>query len=242
MMTITGTIIMDMNIVTTTDAGWLLMLATWLSPAYPVGAYSYSHGMEWAVESGQVRDWTDVADYVAAVLTAGGGWSDLVLLATTWRAAAAGDEAALEAVVELAGALRGSAETALESAQQGQSFVIATLASWPGTTLDDVVVRCGLDLAYPVAVGAACAGRVPLNAALAGFGHTIAANLVSAAVRLVPLGQTDGQRALAVLCPVIAETAARAANADPDDLGTATPGIDLCSIRHETQYTRLFRS
>ncbi len=232
-----------MAIITTimTDLAWLLPLSAWLSPAYPVGGFSYSHGLEDAVESGAVKDWQSLADYVATALDAGGGWADLVFLAAAWRAA--GEDDALDAVAELAAAMRGTAETAMESANQGAAFVLATGAAWPGTPLDALAARHDGRLAYAVAVGAAAAGKsVPLKAALAGFAQAFAANLISAGVRLVPLGQTDGLRALASLDPVIAACASRAAETPLDQLGTAAPGIDFCSIRHETQYTRLFRS
>lgn len=222
------------------DLGWLLPLGTWLSPAYPVGAFSYSHGLEWTVETGKVADVAGLADYVATVLEAGAGWADLVLLAASWRAAASGDEDAFEQVRELAEALRGTAETALETTQQGASFVLATRAAWPGTPLDRLAD--GKVMTYPVAFGAAAAGEIPLDAALLGFAQAVAANLVSAGVRLIPLGQTDGQRTLARLAPVIARIARQAQATSLDDVGTAAPAIDLSSMRHETQYTRLFRS
>ena len=222
------------------ELGWLLPLGTWLSPAYPVGAFSYSHGLEWAVETGAVTGVAGLADYVATVLEAGAGWADLVLLAAAWRAAFADDPVQFEEVRALAEALRGTSETALETTQQGASFVLATRAAWPGTPLD----RLAGDrvLTYPVAFAAAAAGQVPLDAALLGFAQAVAANLVSAGVRLIPLGQTDGQRTLARLVPVIARIAAAAAATTLDDVGTGAPAIDLSSMRHETQYTRLFRS
>jgi urease accessory protein len=222
------------------DLTWLLPLGTWLSPAYPVGAFSYSHGLEWTVEAGAVTNVADLAGYVATVLEAGAGWADLVLLAAAWRAAAAGDDAAFEQVRELAEALRGTSETALETTQQGASFVLATRAAWPGTPLDRLAD--GKVITYPVAFGAAAAGRIPLDAALLGFAQAVAANLVSAGVRLIPLGQTDGQRTLAKLAPIIARIAQAAQGTSLDDVGTAAPAIDLSSMRHETQYTRLFRS
>ena len=224
-----------------TDLAWLLPLSAWLSPAYPVGGFSYSHGIEDAVESGAVKDWQSLADYVATAIEAGGGWTDLVILAAAWRAV--DDDAALDSVAELAAAMRGTAETAMESANQGAAFVLATGAAWPGTPLDALAARHDGRLAYAVAVGTAAAGKsVPLDAALAGFAQAFAANLISAGVRLVPLGQTDGLRALASLAPVITTCAERAGRTPLDQLGTSAPGIDFCSIRHETQYTRLFRS
>ena len=149
--------------------GWLPTLLTWLSPAYPVGGFAYSHGLEWAVEAGEVQDRHTLEDYVATILEAGAGWVDLVLLAAAWRAA--GDPAGRSAVIELGAAWRGTAETALEATQQGAAFIAATKAAWPGTALD------ALDqpAVYPVAIGLACAGRVPLEAALLGYAQALAA-------------------------------------------------------------------
>jgi len=239
--TITG-MTMGTTITPMTDAEWLYPLTAWLSPAYPVGAYSYSHGLEWLVETGAVTDAKTLADYVTAVLQRGGGWTDLVLFAAITEALATGDEAQVDEVVELAQALRGSAEMALETAQQGAAFVLATRAAWAGTPLDRLAERWAGGLPYPIAVAAACAGRAPLPAALALYAQALAANLVSAGVRLIPLGQTSGQQTLAALAPVVAAASARARVTPLDELGNAAPLIDIASMRHETQYTRLFRS
>jgi urease accessory protein len=230
---------MDTITPTRTDAEWLLPLTQWLSPSYPVGAYSYSHGLEWAVETGAVHDRATLEDYAATSLEQGGGWTDLVLLAAAWQAA---DDSTLDAIVARAAALRGSAELAIEAMQQGAAFVAATCAAWPGTGLDALAARRGKDIPYPVAVGTACAGRVPLQPALAAYGHAFVANLVSAGVRLIPLGQTAGQQVVAALVPRVAVAASRAMATSLDRLGTAAPMIEIASMRHETQYTRLFRS
>jgi len=230
------------GIITTADADWLYPLMAWLSPAYPVGAYSYSHGLEWLVETGAVRDAATLAEYVTAVLRRGGGWTDLVLFARVSETLATGGDAQVDDIIDLAQALRGSAEMALESAQQGAAFVLATRAAWPGTPLDGLADRWGGALPYPVAVAAACAGRAPLPAALAAYAQALAANLVSAGVRLIPLGQTSGQQTLAALAPVVAAAAAQALATPLDELGSAAPLLDIASMHHETQYTRLFRS
>lgn len=221
---------------------WLTLLANWLSPAYPVGAYSYSHGIEWAVDSGMMKSVDDLTDYIATVLEGGAGWTDLVLAAATWRAAAGGQHDELDHIVELGLALRATREMALESLQQGSAFVLTTRAAWPGTPLDRLATKHSGAIVYSVAVGAACAGRVPLQPMLLAFCHAIAANLVSAGIRLIPLGQTDGQHAMAVLRPIVAKVAALAEAAPLADLGGAAPCVEICSMRHETQYTRLFRS
>lgn len=224
-----------------TDPGLYRLLA-WTSPSYPVGAFSYSHGLEWAVEEGDVRNAGDLVDYVSAVLTRGGGWVDAVLFAHAWRAS--GDPAALDQIADLAAAFRGSAETALESRQQGRSFLTVTQRAWPHPLLEAfAAAREDKVVAHAVAMAVACAAHdLPLQPSLAAYLHGIAANLVSAGVRLVPLGQTDGQIATAKLGAVVAQATARALLTDLDDLGTAAPGLELCSLAHETQYTRLFRS
>ena len=222
--------------------GWLVLLASWLSPAYPVGAYSYSHAIEWAVEAGAVKTVRDLTDYIATVLEVGAGWPDLVLAAASWRAAESGRHDELNDITELGLALRPTHEIAQESLQQGSAFVATTRAAWPGTALDWLAPKYPAGIVYSVAVGCACAGRVPMRAMLAALCHAIAVNFMSAGVRLVPLGQTDGQRTMAALGPIIAAVVARAAAASLADLGGAAPGIEIYSMHHETQYTRLFRS
>jgi urease accessory protein len=221
----------------------LYRLMTWLSPAYPVGAFSYSGGLEYAVEAGDIRDAASLRSWLATILMHGSGGSDAVLFVHAHRATAAADEAALAAVAELAAAFVSSRERHLETIAQGRAFLEATRAAWPCAALDRLAAVWDGPFAYPVAVAAACAGHgVALDAALPAFLQAVAANLVSAGVRLIPLGQTDGQRVLAALEPVIAETARRALTTALDDIGSATFRADIAGMRHETQYTRLFRS
>jgi len=226
----------------TTEAA-LYRLMTWLSPSYPLGAFSYSHGLEYAIEAGLMRDGDGLAEWIATVLEAGAGLSDGALLAAAWSAATARDEAALDEVATLAKAWRGTAETALESAAQGAAFLATTRAAWPHPLLDALALRHRGALALAVAVGVAgAAHEVPLPALLTAYLHAFAANLVSAGVRLVPLGQSEGQRVIAALEPVIATVAQHVQATPIDEIGTAAPLVDWCSMQHETQYTRLFRS
>ncbi len=235
--------IMGMVISTPTDPAALQRLLSWLSPAYPVGAYTYSHGLEMAVESGAVRNRADLADYVATVLRSGAGRIDGALLAAAFRAAKAGDDAALDAVAELAAAWRGTAELALETTAQGNAFVKVTAAAWGEARLRMLATRNPDGIAHPVAFGAAAAWQgVSLRIALFGFLSAFAANIVSAGVRLVPLGQTDGQIATAALLPELEAATDAALAAELDRIGTAAPVLDRFSMQHETQYTRLFRS
>ena len=222
----------------------LYRLLAWLSPAYPIGAFSYSHGVETAVEEGLIRDRAALVAWLDSVLRRGTGAVDGALFAAGWQAASEADWPAFDAVAERAAAWRGTSEMALESRQQGGSFLSITRTAWPHAALDEVHRRLDGELALPVAVALAAAVHgIALEPALAGFLHAFTANLISAALRAVPLGQTDGQIALAALEASVNEATRAAIAIDSlDEVGTATPLLDWCSLRHETQYTRLFRS
>ncbi len=223
------------------DSGSLYRLLAWLSPGYPVGAFAYSHGLEWAVETGAVADRAGLERWLRDLLAHGGAWSDAVLFARSHDAGRAGDGAALAEINDLAVALSPSSERRLETTAQGNAFLLATRASWPWDD-DDAEIIPG-DCAYPVAVAWAAAGHgLPLEAALHAYVHAVAANLISAGVRLIPLGQTDGQRVLAALEGDVAQTVEAAEVADLAALGGCAFLSDVAAMRHETQYTRLFRS
>jgi urease accessory protein len=226
-----------------TEDAALYRLMTWLTPSFPVGAFSYSHGLEWSIEAGVVRDRATLAAWIADLVTSGGGRSDAILLAEAWRASQELDLTRLAAANALALALAPSAERHLETAMQGRAFATAIADAWPCHPILRLRGHETDAIAYPVAAGAAAAGHdLPLPSVLHAYLHAFVANLVSAGVRLVPLGQTDGQRALAALEPTVAATAAAAAGSSLDDLGGAAFSADIASMRHETQYTRLFRS
>ena len=222
----------------------LYRLLAWLSPAYPIGAFSYSHGLETAVEEGLIKDRASLVAWLDSVLRRGTGAVDGALFAASWRAATGEDWSAFDAIAERATAWRGTSEMALESRQQGGSFLSITRVAWPHAALDEVHQRLEGELALPVAVAlAAAAHGIALEQALAGYLHAFTANLISAALRAVPLGQTDGQIALAALEAAVHDATRTALEVESlDEVGTATPLLDWCSLRHETQYTRLFRS
>ena len=223
------------------DSGSLYRLLAWLSPGYPVGAFAYSHGLEWAVETGVVAGRPGLERWLRDLLAHGGAWTDAVLFARAHDAVRAGDGAALAEVNDLAVALCPASERRLETTAQGNAFLLATRASWPWAG-DDADLIAG-DCAYPVAVAWAAAGHgLPLTPALHAYVHAVAANLISAGVRLIPLGQTDGQRVLAALEDAVARTAEAAQAADLAALGGCAFLSDVAAMRHETQYTRLFRS
>jgi urease accessory protein len=225
------------------DPAALYRLMAWLSPAYPVGAFSYSSGIEWAVEAGDVSDAATLRGWLAVMIGDGGGFCDAVFLAHAHRAIDDGDDAALRTVAELAAAFAPSKERHLETTAQGRAFLDTTRAAWPAPALDRLLAVWDGDIALPVAVAVTCAGHgVALAPALHAFLHALTANLISTGVRLIPLGQTDGQRVLAALEPVVVATAERALLTTLDDVGSAAFRSDIASMRHETQYTRLFRS
>jgi urease accessory protein len=219
-----------------------LPLLFWLSPAFPVGAFAYSHGLEWAVECGDIRDAATLSAWIDDLFAHGSARNDALLLASAYRAAEASAQADLGEVNDLALALSPSRERRLEIASQGTAFLIAARAAWPCAALD-LLAACGPETAYPVAVGTAAAGHgLALSATLQAYLAGFAANLVSAVVRLGPIGQTDGQRILAALLPAIGACTELALHGTLEDLGSATLRADIASMRHETQYSRLFRS
>jgi urease accessory protein len=218
----------------------LYRLMTWFSPSYPVGSFSYSHGLETAVADGAVADRETLVAWVVAALRHGPGMTDAVLFRAAWTATAEVDDGALEDAVRLGRVLTPTAELRLQTLSQGRAFLDATREAWPCAALKALD---GEDIPLPVAAGAVCAGHdVPLEEGLSAFLTEYAANLVSAGLRLIPLGQRDGQRAIAALEPVIADTVSASAGPTLETVGGAAPVIDLAGMRHETQYTRLFRS
>ena len=224
----------------------LLRLQTWLSPAFPIGSYSYSHGLEWAVEAGYVNDRVSLVDWLAADLRYGTGRNEAIFFAKAWSCAMDDDLVELLHIAELAGSYRGTSEFALESSQQGSACRSTLGQVWPDPLLDCVsetlASRC-IPFSLAVILGISSARQcIPLAMALPAFLQSYLANWVTAGVRLVPLGQTDGQAALAALEEAVLATCSDAATATTNDLGSAGFMVDLASMRHETQYTRLFRS
>ncbi len=225
------------------EAGALYRLMTWLSPAYPVGAFAYSSGIEWAVEAGDIKDAKTLRAWLDAVLTAGAGLSDGIFFAHAHRAVTGADDAALTETAELAAAFAPTRERFHETTALGRAFLEVTRAAWPCPALAKLQAVWPGPVAYPIAVGSACAGHaIPLAPALHAFLTAVSSNWISAGVRLIPLGHTEGQRLLRSLEPAVAATTGRALAARLDDLGSATFRADIAGARHETQYTRLFRS
>lgn len=202
-----------------------LTLHQLFSPAFPVGAFAWSHGAETAIAEGVLRDAATVEAWLRDILEHGSGWSDAVLLV---QAATGAD------VAKLAAALAPSAERRRETLEQGAAFAATVRQVW-GLEIADA--------AYPVAVGQAVAALgLPLEDALRLYLQAFAANITSASVRLIPLGQTDGQRITAALAPLCADIARQAMAAGLDDLGGFAPMVDVMGQRHAGLYARVFRS
>ncbi len=222
----------------------LQKLMTWLSPAFPVGAYAFSHGLEWAIDDRTVTDAETLRAWIEDVVRHGAGRNDAILTAHAWRAADAGDGPGLHSVAELAVAFQPSRERHLETTATGTAFASAVAGAWPNGPLANATAVLGdTPVAYPVALGiAAAAHGIPLPALLPAALSAFVANLVSAGVRAIPIGQSDGLAVIAALAPRVGTIAAEASTIPLDELGGAALRADIASMRHETQYTRLFRS
>jgi urease accessory protein len=244
------------------------LLQIWLSPAFPVGGFAYSHGIEKAVELGWIRDRATLETWLGGLLVSGSLHNDLILLAAAWRATLTGNDAELSDVSALAMALQPSSERRLEASQQGRSFLQHVAAAWPppkqtpvdgghrtATAKDPGYASASVGrkqsksafsdspVAYPVAVGHVAARHgAALDDALSAFAVGIIGALTSAAIRLSVIGQTDGQRIMAALLGRLHDAARTATTSTLADLGGAAWRSDIASMQHETQSTRLFRS
>lgn len=206
-----------------------LLAVQLLSPAFPTGAFAYASGLEWAIAGGVVTDVQALALWLADVVEYGSGWSDAVVLALSLR-----NDADHEALSDLARALCLTSERLTETMEQGAAFA-RTAGPLTGTASEPTPL--------PVAIGRACTPLgLPPGEIIALMLHGMALNLTLAAVRFVPLGQSDGQQVIAGLAPLILRVAKRAAVSDEGDLGGCAYGADLAAMRHETMETRIFRT
>jgi urease accessory protein len=220
-----------------------LPLLLWLSPAFPVGSFAYSHGLEWAAEAGDIVDAATLSAWLIDLLNCGAPRTDAILFACAFRAARIADWSAVQEINALAVALAGSSERRLETSAQGGAFLLAMRAAWPCAALERLPAAGGDLVAYPIAIAVAAAGHgLDISLSLQAFALSLFANFVSAAVRLGAIGQTDGQKILAGILLDVRRLADEAAGAGLDDLGACAFRSDIAAMRHETQYSRLFRS
>lgn len=221
----------------------LIRLMTWLSPSFPVGAFSYSHGLEYAVEAEMVFNVVTLESWLEDILLHGSGRADAILFAASWRACKSSNDKAWQNVVELGHAFAPSAELAMETRNQGAAFLKAVRETWPTENLQRLENAGHRKIVYPIAVGAVCAIHdIALAKGLTAYLHGFITNIVSAGVRLIPLGQSEGLRVIANLEARILGHAVAMTDTTLDDLASSTPLADICSMRHETQATRIFRS
>lgn len=215
---------------TATDAQ-VLTLAQWLSPAYPVGAFAYSHGLEAAITAGRVHDTGTLEDWAGTVLRHGAGWNDALFLAAAHHADDAPDLAAID---EACRAFAASAGRLKETVLQGRAFCEITAAVWHADLAD---------LTYPVALGRAARLKgLPPRLTAQMVLHAFAGSLVSVGMRLIPLGQTEGQTLIRGFAPLCASIAAETEDGDLDRLSSTAFLADVDSMTHETQYSRIFRT
>ncbi len=221
------------------DALQRVLIQTWFSPAFPIGGFAYSHGLEFAVEAGSVQDRDSLQLWIGDLLRYGSARTDAAIIAAGWHAMRGEGSYTVADIAELSAALQPSAERYLEATTLGRCFMDAVFASWPSPELAE---SANINpLTYPTAIGiAAAAHSIELTLVLEAFTLAFVSNQTSAAIRLGVIGQTDGQRIIAALLPDIQAVVAVPHNLE--DIGTCTFAADLASIQHETQYTRLFRS
>ncbi len=221
----------------------LYTLQTWFSPSFPVGAYTYSHGLENAFEVGLVTNVDQAVEWIGKIITDGNGFADSVFMVEAQRAVGNKENSRLFEIAEFACAFTGTKELRLESEAQGSAFIETLQKVEPNAGLNLLIEIWPGPYVYPVTIGAA-AGAIGIDrhALATAYLHAFVSNLTSALVRIVPLGQTDGQRIIAQLASRVEAAAGNALSTKIEDLTTSTLMVDLTSMHHETQYTRLFRS
>ncbi len=202
----------------------------WLSPGYPIGSFAYSHGLEIEIASGEISTRKDVEEWIESLLRNGSGWNDLVLFSQAYRS----DRNSLEEISDLAKALAPSRERYEETLALGYAFAKVT---------SQIMEKKCTGMPLPVVMGfKSKIENIPLEYVLPLYAHNFTANLISVGIRLIPLGQTEGQRALFNLFPVMEEMARAALAAKLTDLKNSCMLADIASMRHETLKTRIFRS
>ena len=209
----------------------MLTLTQWFSPAFPIGAFSFSHGLESLVESGEIRSAEDVEDWLNSVLNYGAGRNDVILMGASFRASSTEE---IKEVDALARALSPSKERLLETEVQGEAFIRTINEVW-GSDLPP--------LCYPVAIGASARTcGMPLHETACMYLHALTSSLVSAAIRIVPLGQTEGQSIVRTLAPLCDQLGSTYIDESLEAIGSSSFIGDIASMTHEDQYSRMFRS
>ena len=205
----------------------MMILQAWFSPAFPTGAFSYSHGLETAIQNRMICDDKTLQDWIAALLSHGSGWNDALMIKAAYEGEAGVNALSLK--------LSAGRERLQETAELGQAFIRAVNASH-GVGLPD-------GLSYPVAIGqAAQLMQIDLRLSVQCYLQAFAANLISVGVRAIPIGQQAGQNCLVNLYSTIARVVEKCSHATLDQLGGATPMADLMAMKHEKSMPRIYRT
>lgn len=224
-----------------------LRLQNWFSPAFPIGSFSYSHSLEMVIDNGVITELDDLVQWIEDTLEFGSARTDAILFAEAWHSVSdVFDESRFVEVTEIGAAMRNTSELALESTAQGASFISIISSLTIGVKIEAVkatLENSGIRPAIPIVSGATCAAHnLPLEPSLIAYLNSFCAMLIAAATKLIPLGQTDAQRATLSVEKAVLATARRALKLKLEDIGGATAMTDIYSMRHETQYSRMFRS
>jgi len=204
----------------------------WLSPSFPIGSFAYSHGLEWAMSAGYVTDEESLLYWMQDLIEFGSVRNDAILVSLAYRRAP--EAMNITALNDMALALAPSRERRSETVLQGRAFV---------KTVNEVWDQDLPELCYPVAVGTAAKyERLNHDDIVVAYLQAFVVNLIYTAVRLVPLGQTQGQRVLTTLTPELLDISALAVAATDQDLTNAAVLSDIASMRHETLKTRVFKT
>jgi urease accessory protein len=231
---------MDNTSTTITDAD-LLQLVWLASPALPVGGFSYSEGLEAAVEAGHVRDEQSAGDWLVAQLHASLARADLAVVAAAVAAARAGATERLDDLDHWVRQTRETSELRQQAEQMGRSLCEWAKSVGRGDVRNPDVGRGSVT--YPVAFALAAANSgASLRHITLTFAFAWSENMMQAAIKAVPLGQSAGQRILARLATEIPHAVDHALTLDDADRQSFTPMLAILSAQHETQYSRLFRS
>ena len=223
-----------------TDRTRLLRILHLASPALPIGAFHFSQGLEYAVEAGWVKDEIDALDWIGGVARDAIATLDLPVLLRLHRACLLGDADSLQRWSRFLLAARETEELRAEDRHMGAALARILRELGAGDSLSN---QHPAELGYAAMFAVACTRwNIPENEALPAYAWTWAENQVLAAVKLVPLGQTAGQRILHSLVPLLERLATQALNIEDEDIGACAIMQGLASARHESQYTRLFRS
>ena len=212
---------------TSTDSK-LITVMQWLSPAFPIGGFAYSHGLEWAINKGYVSNREELQNWVSDLLEYGSLKNDAILIKLVLKGSDPKE------INELALALCSASERLSETQLQGGAFCKIMREVW-SLEMDELTLPIALALA-------AKNENIDQNLVVPAYLHSFCSNLISVAMRLIPIGQTDGQKTLRELSPLISDSVRAVAKSDKDDLGSACFLSDVSAMQHEYLQPRVFKT